>query len=318
MRGNITRRGKDSWRLKFDIESDPVTGERRTQFMTVRGTKKDAERELNKQINQVDEGSFVERSTNTVAEYAKHWLEKIAPAKASAKTCQRYGELINLHIIPQVGKVALQKLDGPRIDSFYDHLGKNGRIDGKGGLSGQTVMHIHRLLSQIMKSAVKAKKLRQSPMEAVQATPKVRSKEIQVLDDDQQAELLKYIRSREIAMPVILATATGMRRGEVLATRWKDIDFERNTLKVAQVLEETKEGIRIKEPKTERGRRTIALPARVVAELRLHRKRQAEMRLRLGLGKDDQDLVFTTFDGEMWSPSRFSKEFATEAAAAGT
>lgn len=317
MRGNITRRGKTSWRLKFDLGTDPVTGKRLTQYATVRGTKKEAEAELNKRLNQVEEGSFVERSATTVAEYARHWMKAIAPAKASAKTLERYGEIVELHIVPQIGKTALQKLDGTKIDEFYTHLCSAGRRDGKGGLAAQTVTHIHRLLSQILTSAVKARKLRTSPMEAVQTTPKVRREEIQVLDDKELATLLKHLKGRPIYMPVLVAASTGMRRGEVLALRWKDIDLERATLQVAQVVEQTKGGISLKEPKTDRSRRTIALPARLVAELRRHRKELAELRLRLGLGKDERDLAFPTWDGAMRSPRPFSKEFAREADAAG-
>ena len=317
MRGNITRRGKASWRLKFDLGTDPATGKRLTQYATVRGTKKDAERELNKQLAQVDEGSFVERSATTVAEYARHWQTAIAAAKASAKTLERYGEIIAQHIIPRLGNIALQKLDGGKIDEFYAHLRMAGRRDSKGGLAAQTVMHIHRLLSQILSSAVKARKLRASPMQAVQTTPKVRREEIQVLDDAELAKLLKHLKGRSIYMPVLTAASTGMRRGEILALRWKDIDLDRATLQVAQVIEETKAGLALKEPKTERSRRTIALPARLVQEFRQHRKEQAELRLKLGLGKDERDLVFPTFDGHLRSPRPFSKEFAREAEAAG-
>src|SRR5262245_48615392 len=109
MRGNITRRGKSSWRLKFNLGTDPATGRRRTEFLTVRGTRKQAEAELNKRLNQVEEGSFVEKSALTVAEYARHWLTVIAPAKASAKTRERYAELFEHHIAPYIGGVPLQK-----------------------------------------------------------------------------------------------------------------------------------------------------------------------------------------------------------------
>lgn len=317
MRGNITRRGKGSWRLKFDLGTDPATGKRNTQFVTVRGTKKEAEAELNRRLNQVEEGTFVEKTVATVAEYARHWLTAIAPSKAAPKTLERYGEIVEQHIIPRLGNLALQKLDGTHIDEFYAHLRTNGRRDGKGGLAAQTVQHIHRLLSQILSSAVKARRLRQSPMEAVQTTPKVRREEIQVLDDAELGALLKHLKGRSIYMPVMMAASTGMRRGEVLALRWKDIDFDRATLQVAQVVEQTKAGITLKEPKTDRSRRTIALPARLVTELRRHRKEQAETRLKLGLGKSENDLVFATWDGNMRSPRPFSKEFAREAVIAG-
>ncbi|MFD1983541.1 tyrosine-type recombinase/integrase [Mesorhizobium newzealandense] len=317
MRGNITRRGKSSWRIKFDLGTDPVTGKRLTQVATVRGTKKEAEAELNRRLHQVDEGTFVERSVATVAEYCRHWISTIAPAKASAKTLERYGEIVEQHIIPRLGATALQKLDGTKIDEFYQHLRTAGRRDGKGGLSPQTVQHIHRLLSQIMSSAVKARKLRISPMAGVQTTPKVRAEEIQVLDDNELASLLRHLKGRSIYMPVMVAASTGMRRGEVLALRWKDIDLDRGSLQVSQVVEETKAGLAIKEPKTDRSRRTIALPARLVVELRRHRKELAEHRLKLGQGKDDKDLAFPTWDGRIRTPRPFSKEFAREAAVAG-
>ncbi|RUW21998.1 MULTISPECIES: site-specific integrase [unclassified Mesorhizobium] len=317
MRGNITRRGKSSWRLKFDLGIDVATGKRQTQFVTVRGTKKEAEAELSRRLNQVEEGSYVEKTAATVDEYCQHWLKAIAPSKASAKTLERYREIVDQHIKPRLGATALQKLDGTKIDTFYGTLRTAGRRDGKGGLSPQTVLHIHRLLSQILASAVKARKLRSSPMEAVQTTPKVRKEEIQVLDDKELAGLLKHLKGRSIYMPVMMAAATGMRRGEVLALRWKDIDLDRATLQVVQVVEETKAGISIKEPKTDRSRRTIALPAKMVSELRRHRKELAEHRLKLGMGKDEQDLVFPTWDGRIRTPRPFSKEFAREAELAG-
>ena len=179
MRGNVTRRGKSSWRIKFDIGHDPETGQRKYHTETLRGTKAQADTLLAKRLAERGEGQLVERSTANVADYARHWLSAIAPANASGKTLERYGELIEKHIIPNLGPGALQKLDGTRIDTFYTTLGKTGRCDGKGGLSPQTVRHIHRLLSMILASAVKAKKLAVSPMGAVQTTPKVRRPRIQ-------------------------------------------------------------------------------------------------------------------------------------------
>lgn len=316
-RGHITKRGKSSWRIKFDIGRDPVTSQRRIHFQTIRGTKKEAEAALTKALAAYEDGGFVRQSAITVAEYARHWFEAIAPARTSEKTRERYGELIDNHIIPHIGAIPLQKLDAPRIDAFYAHLQKAGRRDGNGGLAPQTVLHIHRLLSQILTSAVKAQMLRQSPMLGVQTTPKVRRKEIQVLDDNQLAALFKHLKGGTLYMPVLLAASTGMRRGEILAQRWRDIDFQAATLQVAQVIQQTAKQITIKEPKTERSRRAIALPSRIVRELQAHKKEQAAWRLKLGLGKDTRDLVFPAWDGELRSPRNFSKDFSRAVAAAG-
>src|SRR6266581_3589823 len=108
MRGNITRRGKSSWRLKFDLGTDPATGKRLTQFVTVRGTKKEAEAELSKRLNQVDGGAYVANSKETVAEHVRGWLK--ANADLAATTRERFGKLIENQIVPHIGSHILQQL----------------------------------------------------------------------------------------------------------------------------------------------------------------------------------------------------------------
>jgi integrase len=179
------------------------------------------------------------------------------------------------------------------------------------------VQHVHRLLSQVLSSAVKARILRLSPMAAVQTTPKVRREEIKILDDGQLAAMLTHLKGRDLYMPVLAAASTGMRRSEILALRWADVDLDRATLQVAQVAEQTKACFTIEDPKTDRSRRAIALPARFVTALRLHRSEQAAHRLRLGMGKSAVDLVFPAWTGDMRSPRAFSKAFAAEMKAAG-
>jgi hypothetical protein len=163
MKGNITRRGKTSSRVKFDVGFDPITGKRKYHTETLRGAKSDAVNLLAKRISEQAEGQLVERTALPLATFARHWLSVIAPVSTSPKTRERYAELIEQHIIPRLGAIEIQKLHGPRIDAFYNHLLTSGRRNGSGGLSAQTVRHIHRLLSQILSSAVKAQKLRQCP-----------------------------------------------------------------------------------------------------------------------------------------------------------
>lgn len=116
-------------------------------------------------------------------------------------------------------------------------------------------------------------------------------------------------------MPVLLTASTGLRRGEVLALYWADVDLDRATLRVAQVVEFVGTKISFKAPKTERSRRTIALPASVVTELRAHRKDQWEHCLKLGVGRFD--LVFPRWDGRVRDPDRFGDTFSRLAKEAG-
>jgi integrase len=117
-------------------------------------------------------------------------------------------------------------------------------------------------------------------------------------------------------MPVLLAATTGMRRGEVLALHWRDLDLGVGRLTVRRTVEQTKSGLRFKEPKTKGSRRTITLPAITIEALARHKAQQAEERMQLGLGKCD--LVFTRWDGEPVNPRNFTKEFSRCVRAAGT
>ncbi len=311
MRGNITRRGKTSWRIKFDYGYNPDTGKRLTHVETVKGKRADAVALLARRLTERGEGELVRTTGDTVADYCSHWLANIAPAITAPKTCERYAEHLRNHINPALGKLALQKLGGTDIDAFYAHLRSNGRRDGRGGLAPATITHIHKLLAQILKSAVKAKKLRRSPMADVQTTPKLRQEEVMVLDEEQLTNLLAHLRGGPLYVPVLIAACTGLRRGELLALRWCDIDLDKATLRVAQVLEFVGKELRFKAPKTERSRRTIALPASAVAELRAHRKEQWEHCLKLGVGRFD--LVFPHYDGTPRGPDRFGDNFSRAA-----
>lgn len=106
MSGNITKRGTNSWRIKFELEKDPATGQRRTALLTVKGTKKQAQAVLTQKLAEVAGGDFVYSSKSTVGDYARHWVETIAPSRTSSKTRERYAEIVEKHIVPQIGKSA--------------------------------------------------------------------------------------------------------------------------------------------------------------------------------------------------------------------
>jgi integrase len=311
MRGNITRRGKSSWRLKYDVGTG---GQRQIAYLTVRGTRKQAEAELAKRLTELADGRYTPPTVETLESYARHWLEHIAPAERSQLTVERYSSMLKAHIIPGLGSIQLQALDGKAIDRFYAHCRKEGRRDGH-GLSSGTLQNVHRLLSQLLKSAVKAKKLARSPMEDAQTKPKSKRKKIEVLDEGELATLLGRLKGHWLYMPTLLAAYTGMRRGEVLGLRWRDIDFDKATLQVAQTVELIGGKVCLSLPKTDRSCRTISLPAGLLPELTRHRKEQAALRLKLGLGK--ADLVFTSPEGKMLHPVVFCDAFARKTRAAG-
>lgn len=148
--------------------------------------------------------------------------------------------------------------------------------------------------------------------------PPVPSAELAVLSAAEARAILQKLSGRSIYSLASLALATGMRRGELCALRWQDVDFDRAKLRVEQSLEQTGVGLRFKAPKTRHGRRTIALPPSAVAELRAHRKAQQEQRLSRGMDKAAADaLVFATWDGKPRSPNGLTKEWTVAMKPAG-
>jgi integrase len=161
---------------------------------------------------------------------------------------------------------------------------------------------VHHLLHKVLGVALKWGIVARNVAVAAEP-PRVPDPEQVILSEEQARILLDGLRGDFLNLPVLILLTTGMRRGELLAVRWRDLDLDAGTLKVEQSLEQIKTGMRFKSPKTKHGRRTITLPAILVAELRRHRKAQQETRLKLGVGRlPDDGLVISTSDGKPYSP----------------
>jgi integrase len=140
-----------------------------------------------------------------------------------------------------------------------------------------------------------------------QQPPRGEGREVVILTDGEVKALLPTLEGRAMYVPVVTALFTGLRRGELLALRWANVDLDAKVIRVREALEETESAIRVKPPKTRKGLRDVTLPDLVVDTLRKHRQRQLEQRLALGLGKPQDDaLVFPRPDGSLQSPKDFS------------
>lgn len=307
MRGHIQRRGKNSWRIKFEIEPD-AGGNRQTRYVTVQGKRADAERELTKLLSAADGGTLVEPSKTTVAEYIRAWLS--GTHGLSAKTVERYRELAEQQIIPHLGSVVLQRLRPSAVQDWHTTLLARGGKSGR-PLSARTVGHAHRVLLRALQRAVETEVLARNVSSSI-SPPALEVAEIEILDADQIATVLERLEGHRLHTISALALATGMRRGELLGLQWADFDLEAAAVTVARALEETKAGLRFKPPKTKHGRRTISLPPSAVTVLREHRVKQMELRLALGLGKLEPDaLVFCELDGSPLSPRALTGAWRT-------
>lgn len=308
MKGYIRKRGKTSWSIAVFLGRG-LDGKPKYKWHTFRGSKRQAEEERARLVSQVTSGGYIEPTRMTVAEYLERWLDDYARTNVSPKTFERYAEIIHKHLVDALGRQPLAKLHPLRIQAYYSAALKTGRRDGKGGLSPLTVLHHHRVLKDALKQAVRWRLIAVSPADAVQP-PRPSDREMTVLDEKQTAALLAGAETTSLYVPIMLAVTTGMRRGEILAVRWKDVDLDAGTLAVSQSLEQTKEGgLRFKQPKTKRGRRVVALPSLAVQALRSHKAQQAKLRLQLGAAYQDHDLVCAQPDGKPFAPGAVTAGF---------
>jgi integrase len=314
--GTIVQRGRNSWRLKFDLGRDPISGKRLTRYVTFRGTKREAQAELTRLLNTKNEGTYIDPTKMNMAEYLDHWLAADVDRRLSAKTASRHRQIVKHQIAPRLGTVPLKALRPTHIEAFEADLQREGYVKGKkkgSGLTAQTVLHVHRTLSQALAHAVKAEVLVRNPAKQVRP-PRPAGREIAILTKADVATLLHTAKGSWLDLLVLVAVTTGMRRGELLALRWADVDLVNATLTVNQSLERVRGETTTKAPKTMTSRRTITLPAITVDALKRHQKTQAEASLKLGLGRPE--LVFTRPDGEAFDPDSVTKGFARLVSAA--
>jgi len=308
-RGNLTRRGARSWRLKFDAGRDPATGRRITKFVTLHGGRKEAQAQASKILASVAGGMAVDPSTETVAQFIERWLADWADSNVGNTTFTRYAALLRKHVAARVGSVPIQKLQAAHLQQVYAAM-------AHAGLSDRTRLHAHRVVSTMLKHATQWGIVPRNVANMVDA-PRVKGRELEILTPAQVQQVLEALRGKPLYLIALLMLASGLRRGEALAVRWQNVDLDAGTLRVTQAFEQTKRGgLRIKEPKTRHGRRAVTLPPSTVAELRAHRKTQQELRLFLGIG-GKAELVFDHPDGSPLSPDVVTHQWHTAMKAAG-
>jgi integrase len=262
----------------------------------------------------VDEAAHIDPTRITIRQWLQTWLGDIA-AEVSPKTHERYQQIVENFLLPELGGVMLTKLTPADIATAYGKWQSEGRLDGKaGGLAPRTRRHIHRILRSALARAVEQHRIATNPADAFKnRLPKVERKEMHTLTAEQSGALLTAIKRTRLYWPCMLALSTGMRRGEILALRWKNIDLDRGVVRVVESLEETKKfGLRFKSTKTERGH-AITLPKFAVAELRRLRKEQAENLLLLGVRQTGETLAIARGDGEPYTPNTVTQKFALAA-----
>jgi integrase len=307
MKGTTYKRklpsGHISWCLGIDLGRDR-NGKSKRIFKSGFRREGDAQEELRRILQEFDEGTLVKPDPRTVAEFLNQWLAEYATRKVAPTTLERYKELAG-HVTSRIGTVELTKVTTLQLQRLYNGLLDSGRKNGT-GLAVKTVRHVHGLVHIAMKTAVKWGLLKINPADACDLPP-VPVRESPAMDQNGTIKFMEASAGNWLRDVFATAFATGARRGELLALAWSDIDLDTSMLTIRKSLEQTKNGLRVKETKSRKVRR-LNLPAASVQLLRTLKVRQAEARRMFGLDyRSDLDLVFCHPDGNYIRPDTVTK-----------
>jgi integrase len=276
MKGHVRERGKGNWYAVLSVR-DPQTGKRKVRFHRLPEckTKREAQAECARLITEQRSGSLISTNKTTLAQWIEHWISIGCPAKrrkeVSERTIEGYAQYLRYHVIPALGARPLQQLQSSEIDSFYVKL--------VGKVAPRTAHHIHTVLAACLAAATRTRQIARNPMNEVVKVPSPGEADHgMVLDAEQLRTLVRGFRHSPLFPIVAVAAFTGARRGEILALQWDDLDVANKTLRIERAIDVTlKYGLRVKGPKTERGKRTITIDDDLIALLLAERDRHLRM-----------------------------------------
>ncbi len=309
MRGHLVKRSKGSWTIVLSLGRDPQTGKTKQQWQSVKGTKAQAEKVLADLLHRLDTGGLVKPSKLTVGTFLHQWLKDYAEVNTSPRTYERYEEIVRVHLTPALGVTPLLSLQPQHIQAYYSQALNSGRRDGKGGLSALTVYKHHRVLFEALKYAVKHGMLTRNVAEAVDA-PRAEHKEMTIIGVDGVNSLLEAAKGTSYYSLFYTAIYTGLRRSELLGLRWQHVDLDMATLSVVETLHQRRDGgYFTKQPKSKKGRRSVAMSPALSVMLRTHKEEQEAFCEEIGTQIQATDLVFSHPDGSPIRPGSVTRAF---------
>lgn len=308
MKGNIRKRGDNQgWQITIWTGRKP-DGRPIRHYETIRGTKADAQRRLRELLSGMDKGIPIPTTGRlTVKELLDQWLSGYCKTNCQQRTQDGYESIIRNHLAP-LSHVRLRDLQPQVIQAHYGTLCQN--------LSNRTVMHVHRVLNQALKWAVRQDYLGRNPAERVDA-PSPRRRVMNTLSAFEVGILLDAAQDSYYYPVIYTAISTGLRRNELLALRWRDIDLEMLSLSVSRTLYKGKGRIEFKEPKSDYSRRRVSLTPKLACFLREYKREREVLYLELGSVLSPDNLVFANADGGPIDPSVLSHNYGRIAKKAG-
>ena len=267
--GGIHLRSDGRWEGRMVIGYDDK-GLPKTKNVLAK-TKAECEKKLKALLSEKKESEPEKpQQAMTVAQWLDFWYQTYKKPNLRPNTQMSYERRIYQHIIPNLGQIPLNKLTTGDIQQFYTGLKQNGRLlrqEQYGeGLSGQTVRGIHATFHAALDKAVSEKIIPKNPSDFCRL-PSAKAREMQVLTPEEIQRLLIQAKEDGCFELLLLELSTGLRRGEICALQWDDLNFNTGELQVKRQVHRVKGELVVSEPKTKASNRSVILPAPVLAVL---------------------------------------------------
>ena len=267
--GNIRKRKDGRWEGRYTAGRDSETG--KAIYKNVLGkTQSEVKVKLKQAIAASQQLDVSRVKTYTLGSWLNLWYETYVEPRLREKTKDYYRNYIDNHIILGLGKIPLEKLTTIQIQKFYNDLQKNGRVQRyqhielkDKGLSVRVVRGIHTLLSNCLEQAVTERLILVNPAKGCRL-PKLEKKEMKILPQEKIGPYLMEANKRGLLAAFYLELTTGLRRGELLALLWTDLDVDNRTISVTKQVNRINGKLVVSQPKTQNSIRTLAIPQQAV------------------------------------------------------
>lgn len=305
--GSVYQRKDGVWVASIDLGY--VSGKRKRKYLYA-STQDGVVRKMNENLGRLHRGINIAPDRITVEDYLKQWLEESVRPSVRIRTFESYRSIVDLHLIPSVGRHQLAKLTPRHVQAMLTEK-------SRAGLSPRTVAYIRTVLRIALARAERWELVHRNVAELVDPPKQIRT-EVKPWSPDEAQRFLEAVSDHRLGALFSVALALGLRKGEALGLRWSDIDLDARRLTIAQQLQRTKDlGLIFLPPKTDRSRRTIMLPETTILAINRHRRRQIRDQLKAGARWVNSGLVFTTPIGTPLDPGNVNKLFNQLVADAG-
>ena len=260
--GNIRKRKDGRWEGRYTAGIDPETGKPIAKSVLAR-TRRECKEKLQKAMEELEKIDVTKRRDYTVGEWVQLWYENYAKPSVRASTAAYYKNYIDQHIVPCIGDIKLTALTTLQIQKFYNETKAHGRVQryenmGDLSLSNKTIRGLHTMLRQCLEQAVTERLIPYNPANGCRL-PKKEKKKMQIIPPEKIQDYLKAAEECGVLPMFYLELSTGLRRGELVALLWSDLNLQTKTLTVSKSVLRGKGELVVTEPKTENSVREIYL-----------------------------------------------------------